>query len=499
MRSFSHSLSVATLALLVLLQPACSDNDLNGRNPQPDYLPVSQATVELPPDEGSIFLLTTTFDLTDVGYRQSEFFLSGTANAFTNSSELGSDGRWQVEAAETADYKTRVVVYRPIDPEQFSGTVIIEWLNVTAGFENPPNWGAAHTEILRAGHAWVGLSAQRVGIEGSPNAIAPFHLKAVNPARYGSLSHPGDSFSYDILSQTAQALRKPGNIDLLDGLGPDQFIATGQSQSAGRLMTFINAIQPLYGIFDGFLVQSRGDGSSPLAQDPQIPIPAPESVIVRTDLTVPVLNLQAETDVVFLGSVNDRQPDNDHFRLWEVAGTSHSDHYTNVVGRQDIGTDPRFAVVVEEKSVLGFLECDAPMNAGPLPWVTNAAVRALDNWIRNGELPPTADRLAVTDDLAGYDEDELGNALGGIRTPYLDAPAALLNGDPQEGDRFCFLFGGTRLFDAAQMASLYVDKAGYMQAVSDAADDAFEKGFLLAPDVERIKAAAGLQWDLLGI
>ena len=44
MRSFSHSLSIATLALLVLLQPACSDNDLNGRNPQPDYLPVSQAS-----------------------------------------------------------------------------------------------------------------------------------------------------------------------------------------------------------------------------------------------------------------------------------------------------------------------------------------------------------------------------------------------------------------------------------------------------------------------
>ena len=74
----------------------------------------------------------------------------------------------------------------------------------------------------------------------------------------------------------------------------------------------------------------------------------------------------------------------------------------------------------------------------------------------------------------------------------------LLSGDlqPTSGT---ILFGGTQLFDAAQMASLYVDKAGYMQAVSDAADDAFEKGFLLAPDVERIKAAAGLQWDLLGI
>jgi hypothetical protein len=47
------------------------------------------------------------------------------------------------------------------------------------------------------------------------------------------------------------------------------------------------------------------------------------------------------------------------------------------------------------------------------------------------------------------------------------------------------------------MASVYIDKAGYIQAVSEAAEDAVAKGFLLPPDAERVKAAASLQWDML--
>ena len=47
------------------------------------------------------------------------------------------------------------------------------------------------------------------------------------------------------------------------------------------------------------------------------------------------------------------------------------------------------------------------------------------------------------------------------------------------------------------MASLYVDRDGYVTAVGNAADAAISQGFLLEADGERIKAAAGLQWDAL--
>src|SRR5437588_6072687 len=42
---------------------------------------------------------TTTFNLSSVGYSQSEFFLSGNASSYVPTAPLGSDGRWQVAPA----------------------------------------------------------------------------------------------------------------------------------------------------------------------------------------------------------------------------------------------------------------------------------------------------------------------------------------------------------------------------------------------------------------
>ena len=226
MNMITHRWPLA-LGLSIVLLTGCSDGSDGVPAPpeppppvEPDYLPIAQPEVADPPDEGDLFLLSTTFDLADVGYRQREYFLSGEASAFSNLNELGSDGAWEAEPAGTANYRTRVVVYRPIDDGDFSGTVLVEWLNVTAGFDTGPSYGSGHVEMLRQGHVWVGVSAQRVGIEGSGTPVAPLHLKAVNPARYGSLEHPGDSYSYDMFSQAAQALREPADVDLLGAWRP---------------------------------------------------------------------------------------------------------------------------------------------------------------------------------------------------------------------------------------------------------------------------------------
>jgi hypothetical protein len=54
--------------------------------------------------------------------------------------------------------------------------------------------------LMRRGAAWVGVSAQKIGVEGGGSLIglASYGLKETNPARYGALHHPGDRFSYDI-------------------------------------------------------------------------------------------------------------------------------------------------------------------------------------------------------------------------------------------------------------------------------------------------------------
>jgi hypothetical protein len=494
---FSKSRSVLCAAFMASTLIACSgDNNNKPKVTEPEYLPIANPEMSLPPDVGEINLLAENFDLADVGYQQSEYFLEGTASAFTNLSELADDGAWSVEPGDEATYKTRIVVKRPIDPADFSGDVLVEWLNVTAGFETPPSWGTGQLEMRRGGAAWVGVSAQIVGIEGSPNGglPLPLYLKAVDPERYGSLVHPGDSFSYDIFTQVAQAIRNPEGIDPLDGLEAQRLIAYGESQSAGRLVTYVNAIHPLYNAYDGYMIHSRGDGSSPLAQDPQVSISTTEAVKVRTDLNVPVMIFETETDVLLLGYAAARQPDTDLIRTWEVAGTAHGDYYTFISGRDDAVGDPVFASVIEENSILGFITCEKPMNNGPHHYVFNTAVRGLSAWVAGGEPPPASPRLTLNDDESDYRYDDLGNVLGGIRTPYVDAPSAVLRGDANLGNSFCFLFGTTSLFSAAQMANLYGDENGFVAAVTEATDSAVAAGFLLQEDADAIIAWAPQQW-----
>ena len=212
------------------------------------------------------------------------------------------------------------MVYRPLQEEDFSGTVVVEWMNVSEGFDVPYGWLLSHVKALRSGDAWVEVTAQRVGIEGSEDSLFPFYLRAANPERYASLEHPGDSFSYDMFTQVTAVVKDAGENSVVGGFPVDVVIAVGESQSASRLLTYVNAIQPLYSAFDAFLVDSRYDSSQPLSQAPQAEIPAPEQVTFRDDLTTPVINIQSETDVILLGAIDERQPDSDYFRLWGSGG-----------------------------------------------------------------------------------------------------------------------------------------------------------------------------------
>ena len=100
---------------------------------------------------------------------------------------------------------------------------------------------------------------------------------------------------------------------------------------------------------------------------------------------------------------------------------------------------------------------------GPLTWVFNAALSSLHHWVLNGALPARAHRIALSDDNTAFTRDERGMSKAASARPYVDEPAAVLSGEPNSGASFCFLFGTTALFDAATMASRYVDKANYIK------------------------------------
>jgi hypothetical protein len=214
-------------------------------------------------------------------------------------------------------------------------------------------------------------------------------------------------------------------------------------------------------------------------------------VQVRNDLNVPVMMVQTETDLLVLGSYADRQADSTNFRLWEIAGTGHADRYVSSVGLTDRGDDPAVANVEENKSAVPILvTCDKPVNSGPQHFVVKAAIAALDQWLRSGVAPPYANRIEVNPATKTIVRDGFGIALGGIRTPYVDAPIATLSGEGQTSGVFCALYGTTDLFDSGQLANLYPNHATYVAAVNASTDTAVSAGFLLQPDASLIKTWA---------
>jgi hypothetical protein len=282
-------------------------------------------------------------------------------------------------------------------------------------------------------------------------------------------------------------------MDPLDGLSVQRMIGIGQSQSAFRLVTYVNAVHPTVALFDGFVIHSRGNGSAPLSQTPQVEVLTPDPVFMREDLSEPVLTLQTQTDVFRLNSVTQRQSDTASLRLWEVAGSAHSDVYTTIKGPLDRGDDPTVADVVSNSDARPpFITCPLPVNDGPGHWVAKAAIAAVDRWLRSGEPAPSAPLLTLNAQGSDFEYDRFQNALGGVRTPYVDAPVATLAGEgqPPANAAFCGLFGTTVLFDAATLAELYPDKTAYVEAIDNATNEAVAAGFIRPADGDLIKARA---------
>lgn len=418
------------------------------------------------------------------GWVEEEYVAAGMATSYKADGELPEDGSFALRPDASAPFRTRIVVHRP-PADAFSGTVVVEWLNVSGGVDAPPERAYLAEELHRRGHAWVGVSAQRIGIEGGPVAVglpgadAGGGIKAEDPERYGELTHPGDAFSYDLYTQVARALRTPGDVDALDGLRPEVLLAVGESQSAFALTTYVNGVQPLTEAFDGFLVHSRGAAAAPLGQAGE-PIDIAQTILgpptrIRTDGDTPVLVLETETDVVgLLGYHRARQPDGERFRLWEVAGTAHADQH--LLG-----------------PAAELLDCGGPINAGPHHLVAKAALFHLERWVRTGEAPPEAPRLELADQdgttVIARDED--GNALGGIRTPHVDVPVAALSGDPRpDSSIICSLMGSTEPLSAPRLRERHGDRAGYLAAYEQVADAAIAAGFVLPEDRDAMLAEA---------
>ena len=404
-------------------------------------------------------------DLSKYGYIEEEYFIEGTANSYTKVGTWTTNGVWTAAPSGSAFYRTRLLVVRPADPGRFNGTAVVEWLNVTSGFDLAEDFAYANEELLRGGYAWVGVSVQAVGVQ-----LTPFSLKAWDPIRYGSLSHPGDAYAYDIFTQAGQAIHNPQGANPLHGLTVERLVAVGQSQSANGLATYVNAIDPLVEVYDGFLLHSRG--ATALRLFPGDAGVVPTASVIRGDATAPVLALEDEWSISVASAWLVRQPDNPNLRLWEVAGTGHVDSYAGSF----------IAPIVDRDLMFPPGQCPLPPNAAPLRYVVNSALNKLSAWVATG-VPPAHAPSFIEVVNGAIVRDSYGNAKGGIRLSQLEVPAATLTGPGNSGAGPCAVAGVTTPFDAATLASLYPTHYGYTNAVGKVDKANYIQGYLLYADM----------------
>jgi Alpha/beta hydrolase domain len=417
-------------------------------------------------------------DLAKYGYVEEEYFIEGNANSYAKVGTWTTDGVWTAVPSGSAFFRTRLLVVRPADPAHFNGTAVVEWLNVSSGWDIADHFLFVNEELLRNGYAWVGVSAQAVAVQ-----LSPFSLKAWDPIRYGSLNHPGDAYAYDMFTQAGRAIQNPQGINPLHGLAVERVIATGHSQSANGLATYVNAIDPLVEVYDGFLLHSRS--VTALGLFPGAAGVVPTASVIRSDTTAPVMMLEDEWSVDVASAWLARQPDNPNFRLWEVAGTGHVDSYLDALTELIVARDLMF----------GPLQCTLPENKAPLHYVVNSALNKLNAWAATG-VPPAHAPSFIEFVNGAIVRDSHGNAKGGIRLSQLEVPTATLTGAGNSGGGSCSNAGVTTPFDAATLASLYPTPYGHYNAVGKVDKANYLQGYLLYPDmledlVDAIRANIG--------
>src|ERR1700728_95963 len=232
-------------------------------------------------------------DLAEVGYAEEEWLLAGEATTYelVDEGETTLDGRWRAAPSGSIPSRTRLLVRRPIDISRFNGTVVVSWNNVSAGFEIL-QWEGAET--FTGGYVTVGVSAQRVGLNGYK--ADPRGIVAWDQERYQSLSIPSDAASYDIFAAAIRLVAPSEGHSLLPGYDVKRVVATGASQSASRLHTYLNAVQPYVGMVDGYIFDVYAGNGAPLSKASAVGLSPYSPARLRDDTGARIMLTNSETE-----------------------------------------------------------------------------------------------------------------------------------------------------------------------------------------------------------
>jgi hypothetical protein len=398
------------------------------------------------------------------GYIEEEWFVTGASDAFD------PDG---IRIASDVPYTTRFLVRRPSDPVRSSGVAFLDPLHMIG--EMPASWDVADW-LMRNGHVWIGVSVHNssfgriYGFVGGIDA-----LKEQDPERYAKLelanferpprlrSYQGpntDSFALKWTMAMAHPQGPPIVIDVADQLRAGapfrelkirRIYGCGVSQTANFWRLFLDA---------GWHDRGRAeDGSPPLDAYVLIVSAAPD----YRPADAVLVNVLSEAEVVgtIVPMALNAPPDRDFPRVRgiELPGASHT------VGHAEV-----------KKPGEGHRHTSEPY----LPLI-KAVLHGVDRWVRDDIAMPHVARIARDPaSVDGVVRDEHGNAVGGVRVPWLEAPKAQYlprcSCGPTLGETVCF--------SNEKVTRLYSTDAEHERLWRRAVDRLVEDRLLLEEDVE---------------
>lgn len=387
-------------------------------------------------------------DIGKYDYIEEEYFLSGTAQSCQPVGELTVDGRWTVEMQDAEPYETRILVRRPADAAQFNGTVIVEWADMSNGYELTYSEAQG---IYENGFAYVCVTADQQGAD---------LLREWDKERYGDLTIPDAGMAYDIFTQAAQAIgpqRQAGASDPMGGLEVKRLVAVGASDAGSALLSYANGVQPVSQAFDALIIAVCGGEARELGGEATI------GTLVRSDLTVPVMVLNSQSEALHYAQY--RQPDTSLFRSWEIAGAAHAPESQSLFLGQKTGRDG--VTDAAERKYEKYLP-----NQVDWLYTLDAAYLRVHEWILDGTAPQSFEPIAIEDGAQLL--DEYGNVLGGVRLPEMEVPTARYIARPDQPQA-----GYTVRFSEAELTALYPDHKDYVTKVTAAAEQAESAGVIL--------------------
>ena len=433
----------------------------------------------------------------DYGYAEEEYFLSGTANIY----DVDANDE-PIISKPNVPYQTRILIRKPQDMRKFSGRVYIDILNATQNYDIEDLWHRAYLWCMEHGHGYVGITAKPV------NALS---LKRFDYERYESLNWasgetvpqpavlryatiPGteEGLVWDMLGQVCNLVRHGGAQNGFNGAVPDYVYLTGQSQSGAYLNAYVHYFDhyapgmPSRRLYDGYCNIVRFWHRKIKQERTLIPLKFYKACCLLHAVCIHLregglrfLRFYEKGDFLER-KIPNRTDMNAKSRYYEFPGAPHIHLVCPVLTDiEEIRKTGQTLPNLDERLLKTLSDI-------PMEYYICGLLEKLHIWASQGIAPEIVQPIA----RKGRQllRDEHGNAVGGLRSPFLDVPIATYvacNPDDPEG-----ISGKMTYFSKEKFIRLYQTKENYLKTFAAYVDRQREDGWVDSIDAQKMKAWA---------